>query len=1308
MARIQLKTWRASLYVLKSPPPLGLSEGEIGIASETNTLYKRPDNHPTGELIPLGVKGKASVIHCRLVSTSNIETLNGLFTEDGFPIIIDNVEVLQNDQVLLTSQSNPAENGLYTITRTDWIRSIGAETWDNLVSSIYIITEGEKLDQTVWMCTSDLDDGIINESNVYLKNIVNQNLPFEDNLTKIKPNEVTGSVGILDTIPRADHIHPSDLTRAPLNSPQFTGDPRSPTPNLHDQSTKIATTEFVFNELDRQFETSITELQMDGSASLGTSPKIPRSDHIHPTDTTRAPLHSPVLTGIPQSTTPALTDHSTQIATTEFIHQINLSAFELDLTKLQMDGSASLGTSPKIPRSDHVHPTDITRAPITSPNFLGIPTADTALLETKSDQLATTNFVHNLLSDRYESDIENIQMDGEISLGILDNIARSDHIHPSDTSRAPIDSPIFTGTPTAPTADLGLSSTQLATTEFVVNEIENKYEIDVRNLKMAGSPSFGTVDRFARSDHIHPTDTTQAPIHSPEFLGIPKADTADVKTITTQLATTEFVNNEIIDRLENSHQNYKMDGEIPFQGILDNIARSDHIHPTDTTRAPLDSPEFIGTPTAYTASKKTSTRQIATTEFVMNEFRDQYELIPDNIKMAGEASVGILDKLSRSDHIHPSDTSRAPIESPTFTGIPTADTASLGDASTQLATTEFIINEFDDRFEKTSSNFKMNGDIGFPGVLDKIARSDHIHPSDTSRAPIDSPEFTGYPLAPTALSSSNTQQIATTEFVSKEFEIRFENSSSMVKMDGIATLGYSDKIARSDHIHPSDTSRAPIDSPIFTGTPTAPTPILVDRSLKLATTEFVKANIDLNPGRLGATGPSGKDGRDGKDGKNGQDGRDGQDGQDGEDGEDGQDGSNGQDGKDGKNGQNGQSGMDAKDGKDGKDGRDGKDGINGKNGKDAKDGKDGFNGQDGRDGKDGKDGRNGKNGTDGANGVNGLHGQNGNSGLNGQNGVNGSHGLNGSHGRDGKNGSNGQNGQNGLHGSNGQNGQNGSHGSHGINGQNGLHGSNGQNGQHGQHGSNGINGINGQHGQHGQHGLNGQNGYNGLHGQNGQNGQNGHHGINGQHGTHGTNGLPGTSGVSGTSGTNGEHGQPGTNGLNGLPGDHGHHGQHGQNGCNGTDGADGVGTQGPQGDRGPQGDPGTPATNPTTGPIHIDTGTFGSLPANRITGLPTGGTPSTFPAYVVGSNTVYQVLPSGLIIQCGWLDSATLAFGATLSRNFPISFSQGPYVSYQIGDGVINLNTTDAYTMTGAATASQLKVRCSVENLGFYYIAIGY
>lgn len=72
----------------------------------------------------------------------------------------------------------------------------------------------------------------------------------------------------------------------------------------------------------------------------------------------------------------------------------------------------------------------------------------------------------------YEGTAANIKMNGAAAVGILATVARADHIHPVDTSRAALASPALTGTPTAPTAAAGTNTTQLATTAFVKTAVD--------------------------------------------------------------------------------------------------------------------------------------------------------------------------------------------------------------------------------------------------------------------------------------------------------------------------------------------------------------------------------------------------------------------------------------------------------------------------------------------------------------------------------------------------------------------------------------------------------------------------------------------------------------------------------------------------------------------------------------------------------------------------------------------------------------------------------------------------------------------
>lgn len=62
-----------------------------------------------------------------------------------------------------------------------------------------------------------------------------------------------------------------------------------------------------------------TTPKMDGTAAVGTEAAYAKGDHVHPTDTSRAPLNSPTFTGTPKTVTPAAGDNSTNIASTAFV-----------------------------------------------------------------------------------------------------------------------------------------------------------------------------------------------------------------------------------------------------------------------------------------------------------------------------------------------------------------------------------------------------------------------------------------------------------------------------------------------------------------------------------------------------------------------------------------------------------------------------------------------------------------------------------------------------------------------------------------------------------------------------------------------------------------------------------------------------------------------------------------------------------------------------------------------------------------------------------------------------------------------------
>lgn len=73
---------------------------------------------------------------------------------------------------------------------------------------------------------------------------------------------------------------------------------------------------------------------------------------------------------------------------------------------------------------------------------------------------------------------------------------------------------------------------------------------------------------------------------------------------------------------------------------------------------------------------------------------------------------------------------KAPLVSPALTGTPTAPTAAVGTATTQLATTAFVANQ------AGVSSPLMDG-TATVGTSTRFARDDHRHPTDTTRQPLD-------------------------------------------------------------------------------------------------------------------------------------------------------------------------------------------------------------------------------------------------------------------------------------------------------------------------------------------------------------------------------------------------------------------------------------------------------------------------------------------------------------------------------------------------------------------------------------------
>jgi hypothetical protein len=131
------------------------------------------------------------------------------------------------------------------------------------------------------------------------------------------------------------------------------------------------------------------------------------------------------------------------------------------------------------------------------------------------------------------------------------------------------------------------------------------------------------------------------------------------------------------------------------------------------------------------------------------------------------------------------------------------------------------------------------------GVSTKWAHEDHVHPTDTSRAPLASPAFTGTPTAPTPTAGDNSTKLSTTAFVAAAIAALVNASPSTLDTlnELAAALGNDPNFATT--VSTSLGLKAPLASPALTGTPTAPTPANGDNTTKIATTAFGGAAYTL-------------------------------------------------------------------------------------------------------------------------------------------------------------------------------------------------------------------------------------------------------------------------------------------------------------------------------------------------------------------------------------------------------------------------------------------------------------------------------
>jgi hypothetical protein len=143
-----------------------------------------------------------------------------------------------------------------------------------------------------------------------------------------------------------------------------------------------------------------------------------------------------------------------------------------------IDGTAAVGTSTKWAHEDHVHPKDPTLASVSyvDTKVAAVVNSAPATLDTLNELAAALgddpNFATTVSTqigtkaDKTYVDAQGASITSAVALK-----ADKTYVDTQDATKAPINSPALTGSPTAPTAAAGTSTVQIATTAFVANAV---------------------------------------------------------------------------------------------------------------------------------------------------------------------------------------------------------------------------------------------------------------------------------------------------------------------------------------------------------------------------------------------------------------------------------------------------------------------------------------------------------------------------------------------------------------------------------------------------------------------------------------------------------------------------------------------------------------------------------------------------------------------------------------------------------------------------------------------------------------------
>lgn len=265
-------------------------------ASDSFTIAATDTTYPQATATTGGVLTDAQAVKLNGIATG--ATKNSATTTtpkmDGTATVGTETAYAKGDHVHPTDTSRASQTAIETATISDSAISawgLGGATVLSAIEGAYTAAD-QKQDQLV----SGTNIKTINGTTILGSGDITTPVPPSPSSTT-PSMDGTAAVGTATTYARADHVHPTDTSRASasdLSALQTTVNGKADKATtlsgygITDAYTKVAVDDMVNLVQGSIPSAGSTAPKMDGTATVGTSTAYARADHIHPTDTSRA------------------------------------------------------------------------------------------------------------------------------------------------------------------------------------------------------------------------------------------------------------------------------------------------------------------------------------------------------------------------------------------------------------------------------------------------------------------------------------------------------------------------------------------------------------------------------------------------------------------------------------------------------------------------------------------------------------------------------------------------------------------------------------------------------------------------------------------------------------------------------------------------------------------------------------------------------------------------------------------------------------------------------------------------------------